>query len=115
MEGAAVGVRDYDSLAPLLAHAETDANGTVSLRLPSDARVEQVFALKPQVGFDYFENYRSWPWVIIGEPPARVNSDARRARTLSVRAVDSADKPLPGVELAPWTVQKRGKARRCRI
>ena len=108
VEGAAVGVRDYDS-STLLAHAETDAHGTVSLRLPSDARVEQVFALKPQVGFDYFENYRSWPWVIIGEPPARVNLTLDGAHTLSVRAVDSADKPLPGVELAPWTVQKRGK------
>jgi beta-lactamase regulating signal transducer with metallopeptidase domain len=106
VEGAAVGVLDYSTL---LAHAETDAHGTVSLRLPSDARVYQVVALKPQVGFDYFENYRSWPGGIIGEPPAQVALTLDGARTISVRAVDSAEKPLPGVELEPWTVKKKGK------
>jgi beta-lactamase regulating signal transducer with metallopeptidase domain len=106
VEGAAVGVLDYSTL---LAHAETDAHGTVSLRLPSDARVYQVVALKPHVGFDYFENYRSWPAYNIGEPPAQVALTLDGARTISVRAVDSAEKPLPGVELEPWTVKKKGK------
>jgi beta-lactamase regulating signal transducer with metallopeptidase domain len=106
VEGAAVGVFDYSTL---LAHAETDAHGMVSLRLPSDAAIFQVVALKPQVGFDYFENYRSWPGVVIGEAPAQVALTLDGARTISVRAVDSADKALSGVELVPWSVQKKGK------
>jgi beta-lactamase regulating signal transducer with metallopeptidase domain len=106
VKGASVGVLDYSTL---LAHAETDAHGTVSLRLPSDARIFQVVALKPQVGFDYFENYRSWPGVITGEPPTQVALTLNGARAISVRAADSADKALPGVEMAPWTVKKEGK------
>jgi hypothetical protein len=93
----------------LLAHAETDANGTVSLRLPSDARIYQVVALKPNVGFDYFENYRSWPADNIGDPPAQVDLTLNGARTLSVRAVDAGDKPLAGIELQPFTLKKKGK------
>jgi beta-lactamase regulating signal transducer with metallopeptidase domain len=108
VEGAAVGVLDHSS-GLLLAHAETDAHGVVSLHLPSDARIFQVVALKPRVGFDYFENYRSWPAGALGDPPAEVTLTLNGARTISVRAVDSADKPLVGVELEPWTVKKKGK------
>ncbi len=108
VEGAAVGVLDKSS-NQLLVHAVTDANGIVSLRFPSDALIFQVVGLKPQVGFDYFENYRSLPAEAIGEPPAQVTLTLNGARTLSVRAVDSADKPLAGIELEPWTVKKKGK------
>ena len=106
VEDASVGVLDYSTL---LAHAATDANGMASLRLPRDAEIFQVVALKPQVGFDYFENYRSWPMAVIGEPPAQVTLTLDGVRSLSVQAVDSADKALPGVEMAPWTVKKRDR------
>jgi protocatechuate 3,4-dioxygenase beta subunit len=108
VEDAAVGVAEYGSWA-VLANAETDAHGAVSLRLPRDARIFQVVALKPHVGLDYFENYPSWPVDHFGEPPAQVDLVLDGARTISVRAVDSADKPLAGVELNPWTVKKKGK------
>ncbi len=105
---AAVGVLE-DTYDALLGHAETDADGVALLRLPRDASVYQVVALKPQVGFDYFENYRATPPFKIGEPPAQVALTLDGARTLSVHAVDSADKPLSGVELVPWSVKKKGK------
>ena len=81
----------------------------VSLRFPSDARVSQVVALKSHVGFDYFENYRSWPGKVIGDPPAQVELTLDGERSISVRAVDSSDKPLPGLELAPTSLRKKGK------
>jgi len=31
------------------------------------------------------------------------------ARPIVVQAVDSADKPLPGIDLTPWTVRKKAK------
>ncbi|HBI43120.1 MAG TPA: hypothetical protein DDY78_09740 [Planctomycetales bacterium] len=107
VEAAGVGV--VSELQILLAQAQTDAHGMTSLRVPRDAHVFQVVALKPKVGFDYFENYRSWPVNNIGDPPAEVTLTLNGARTISVRAVDSADKPLPNVELHPWTVKKKGK------
>ena len=103
---AAVGVLENWKL---LAHAETDADGAVSLRFPSDARVTDVVALKPQAGLDYFENFNAALPSKVVEPPAAVALTLDGAKTLSVRAVDSADKPLPGVELAPWHVWKKGK------
>jgi beta-lactamase regulating signal transducer with metallopeptidase domain len=106
--GAAVGVLEGSS-GRLLTHAETDAHGAVSLRVPRDAQVFQVVALKPKVGFDYFENYRSWPADNIGDPPAQVDLTLNGARTLSVHAVDAADKPLASIELQPWTFKKKGK------
>jgi beta-lactamase regulating signal transducer with metallopeptidase domain len=106
VEDAAVGALDYSTL---LANAETDAQGTVSLRWPRDARIFQVVALKPQAGLDYFENYLFLPADNIGEPPAQVDLVLDGARTISVSAVDSADKPLAGVELNPWLVKKKGK------
>jgi beta-lactamase regulating signal transducer with metallopeptidase domain len=106
VEGAAVGALEYSTL---LANAETDAQGTVSLRLPRDARVYQVVALKPQVGLDYFENYRFLPMDHFDEPPAQVDLVLNGARTISVRAVDSADKPLAGIKLNPVLLKKKGK------
>ena len=109
VDGATVGFV-YNRV--LLAHAETDARGEVSLRLPSDANVFQVVALKPGVGFDYFESYPSSSAVLFhGDPPAEAALTLDGARTLSVRAVDSANKPLPGVELYPDSIMKKGKLR----
>jgi beta-lactamase regulating signal transducer with metallopeptidase domain len=103
---AAVSVFD---LAALLSSTRTDAAGLAALRLPRDARVFQVVALKPGAGFDYFENYHTWPGPVVGTPPAQVALTLGGARTVSVHAVDSAGKPLPGVDLIPWTVHKKGR------
>ncbi len=39
----------------------TDARGVVTVRAPEDAIVHWIFAYKPGVGFDYFENYLFLP------------------------------------------------------
>jgi hypothetical protein len=106
IQHAAVGVLDNDLL---LAQAETDASGVVSMRLPRDAQVEQVVALKPGGGCDYFENYSSRFSDKRAEPPAEVALTLNGARTFRIRVVDTADHGVAGVEVAPWTVRKTGK------
>jgi beta-lactamase regulating signal transducer with metallopeptidase domain len=106
--GAAVGVLDHES-AGVLATAETGADGLASLRLPRDAKIYQVVALKPGAGLDYYENYRSFPGTVLGELPAQISLTLDGARALSVRAEDSAGKALPGIDFIPWSVHKKGR------
>ena len=106
IQGAVVGVLDTGLL---LAQAETDANGAVSLRLPRDARIDQVVALKPGGGCDYFENYSSRFSDKHTEPPVEVALTLNGARSFHVRVVDTADHGMAGVEVAPWTVRKKDK------
>jgi hypothetical protein len=92
-----------------IAEARTDAHGAAVLRVSADANMRWIIAAKPGVGFDYFENDRGgwvtpWPRLPLG---ARLVLDG--ARTVRVRAVDSAGRPVPGVEMAISMIQKKGK------
>jgi hypothetical protein len=111
--GAAVGVMD-NSLR-IVAQAETDARGDAALRFPADARVLHVIALKPGVGFDYYENYRSSPAIVLGPPPPQVTLTLDGARSIAVRAVDAAAGPVAGIELLPLTLRKKGKLDRINL
>ncbi|HTU93280.1 MAG TPA: sigma-70 family RNA polymerase sigma factor [Gemmataceae bacterium] len=107
VHAATVGVFDDDR--HLLTSAETDAQGQTVLLLPVDARVFQVVALKSGIGMDYFENYRSWPDRAQATLPKRVDLTLDGARTVRVRATDSVNRDLPGIDLIPWSIQKKGK------
>jgi beta-lactamase regulating signal transducer with metallopeptidase domain len=89
--------------------ATTDARGDASLRVPADAQVLWVISLKSGAGFDYFENYRSAPAVSGGPLPPDVSIRLSGARTVRIQAVDTAGKPVPGVEFEPWYIQLAGK------
>jgi beta-lactamase regulating signal transducer with metallopeptidase domain len=106
IKGAEVGVLENGLL---LAKAETDARGLVSLRLPRDADIHQVVALKPGSGCDYYENYRARLTDARVEPPAEVALTLDGARTFRVRVVDSANHALAGVDVALGSVRKKGK------
>jgi hypothetical protein len=88
---------------------ETDAAGIVQFRLAADVGVEIVLALKDSVGFDYFENFRSWPPAQYGPPPPEISLTLDGARTVSVESIGSDGAPVPGVEFTPWTLRKPGK------
>ncbi len=105
--GATVGV--FDDEYHLLTSTETDAGGRADFRLPRDAHIFQVVALKPGAGFDYFENYHSWPGRELDTLPAKVALTLDGARTVQVRATDSTGKALSGIALQPWTIHKKGK------
>ena len=74
-----------------VAEGLTDSRGLVTLRAPADAITDWIVAFKPNVGFDYFENYPVLPlgWSAL---PDRVELVLNGARTVRVRAVDSSDK-----------------------
>jgi DNA-directed RNA polymerase specialized sigma24 family protein/protocatechuate 3,4-dioxygenase beta subunit len=91
----------------------TDDQGRARLLVPTEAPVEMVIALKAGEGFDYFENYKNWP-AAPGEmtvPPAEVRLRLNGAKTVPVQVVDGTGKPVTGVEMIPWYLQKPGKVR----
>ncbi len=98
-----------------VAESRTDARGIAVLRAPADAWVQWIVGARSGVGFDYFENYRSvpaMPWI---PPPRNARLVLDGARTVRVRAVDPAGRPVSGVEMYPITIQKRGKLRSVNI
>jgi RNA polymerase sigma factor (sigma-70 family) len=94
-----------------VAEARTDARGLAVLRVPAETWTQWIVGAKPGIGFDYFENYRIWtafPW---NPPPRSARLVLNGVRTVRVRAVDSAGRPVPGVEMYPVQIQKKGKLR----
>jgi RNA polymerase sigma factor (sigma-70 family) len=107
VEGAAVEV--LTMYGPLV-RTFTDALGRARLRLPADADVSHVSALKSGVGFDYFGTDPLMR--MIGEPsplPAEVSLTLDASRRVEVKAVDSTGRPVAGVTLGPFFFQKRGR------
>ena len=92
-----------------VARGTTDAQGVATLRAPAEALTLCVFGTKPGVGVDYYETSRSVP-PLYAPPPAEVLLVLNEARTVRVKVVDSSGRPVPGVELTPWTIHKKGKS-----
>jgi len=96
---------------PLLL-AQTDAQGLAHLRVPADARVPNVVALKPGVGLDYYEVDRVVARLGKSELlplPEKITLVLAGARTVKIRAIDSAGKPIRDVELYPRQLRVKGK------
>jgi beta-lactamase regulating signal transducer with metallopeptidase domain len=87
-------------------HATTGSDGTATLRVPADAKVRWVIGLKAGLGFDYFENYRTTPAADYPPLAADVILSLDGADTAIVKAVDSNDQAVPGVEIVLTTLSK---------
>jgi RNA polymerase sigma factor (sigma-70 family) len=98
-----------------VAEARTDARGIAVLHAPADAWTQWIVGAKPGAGFDYFENYRTWPAFPWTPPPRSARLVLNGPRTVRVRAVNSAGQPVAGVELYPVQIQKKGKLRSVNI
>jgi hypothetical protein len=105
---AGAGVLVTEKYFPLLA-AQTDEQGSVTIRIPAEAQVWWIMGLKAGVGFDYFENYSAYPPPKSELPPAEVMLTLNGARSISVESKDVNGKPLPGLRMLPITIQKKGK------
>ena len=102
------GVLALDQYFPA-AEARTNARGVATLRVPEEANMQWIAACKAGVGLDYFENDRGGrltPWT---RPPRRVHLVLDGVLTVRVRTVDPAGRPVPGVELSPAMIRKKGK------
>jgi len=96
---------------PLLL-AQTDQEGLAHLRVPADARLPNVVALKPGFGLDYYEAYRTVARMGKREVlplPETITLVLAGARTVKIRAIDSAGQPVSNFELWPWQISVSGK------
>jgi RNA polymerase sigma factor (sigma-70 family) len=91
-----------------VAQGQTNARGIAVVSAPQDALVQWVFGYKAGVGFDYFENYRSSP-AGFSPPPERAALVLNGTRSVRVRAVDSSERPVQGIDIVPITIKKKGK------
>lgn len=109
--GQAVADADVNviSNAGPFAFGRTKADGTITFRIPEGAPVEWIVGKKKDVGFDYFENYDSFPSSSFGELPQEVRLTLDGARRIEARVVDTAGQPIAGVTVYPWTIHKHGK------
>ncbi|MHC5544775.1 hypothetical protein ACYOEI_41610, partial [Singulisphaera rosea] len=106
VSGATVEMFDQQTA---FAEARTDAGGVARFQVPLGLKLYWVVALKSGVGYDYGENYRSWPSPPDVALPDAVDLTLDGARTVRVRAVDSSGAPLVGVTFVPWSITKLGK------
>jgi len=93
----------------LLVTGETDAHGAITCRVPADARNWAVLARKSQLGFDYRTSERGRgstdePYPLPGEIKLQLDG----ARTVRVTTVDRSGKPVAGVKVGVWYLQKPG-------
>jgi beta-lactamase regulating signal transducer with metallopeptidase domain/protocatechuate 3,4-dioxygenase beta subunit len=108
LAGAVVEAFDY----AYQFHASTGADGVALLRVPADAHISAVTGLKSGAGFDYFENYStnppspSFPYPPL---PQEITLTLDGARTVRVKVIDPAGRPVPGVAVKPWRPLKAGK------
>lgn len=102
------GVEIIHDHAPLI-YAFTNMDGIAEFKVPADARVSWVIALKSGVGFDYYENYRSLQSPERPMLANRIELVLDGARTVRVEASDTNGRPQRGVSFLPVLVRKPGK------
>ena len=101
--GASVEVLSRNAVTPGL----TDAEGIARFRLPADLGGGAITAMKDGVGYDSFVT----PTPTDGPPrvtptPPEVALTLGGARTLTIKAVDTAGRPMPGVRVLPSRIKK---------
>jgi RNA polymerase sigma factor (sigma-70 family) len=90
-------------------------DGLAWLRIPVDAKIEWIFALKSGRGFDYAEYGpideagRTQGGSPVRDLPASVSLMLDAPRTARIKAVDRGGNPVPGVAFAPWLLHKEGR------
>jgi beta-lactamase regulating signal transducer with metallopeptidase domain len=99
VSGATVAVVDNRG-ATLGIRSESDAQGMATLRfpvdpLPGNELILWILAVKPGVGADYYENYRSWIPSGESKVPESVTLVLNGARPVTIKAVDSAGRAVP--------------------
>jgi thiol-disulfide isomerase/thioredoxin len=99
----------------VLADANTGPDGSVRLLVPTDAKVEWVFALRSGNGFDYAEYGRiadqgkSQGGAPAASLPNSVDLTLDGVRTARIKAVNGGGKPIAGAGFHVWLIHKEGR------
>ena len=88
---------------------QTDNKGQATLHLTADARVDWITARHDAYGYDYYENYDSFPISERLKLPQELTLTLNGGSNAEVKVVDSKDKPIAGVDIIPSTIRKKGK------
>lgn len=89
--------------------AETDTDGKATFQTPADANIDWIIAHHDAHGFDYYENYSSWPTSERLPVPPEVPLKLAGGRSVDVTVQGTDGQPISGVHVVPWTIQKVGK------
>jgi thiol-disulfide isomerase/thioredoxin len=104
----------HGSWYPTTAEGTTDEGGTSRLLVPADAVLSGVAASKPGAGFDYVR-YRSPrdpasdPYRLPRDHAQPIRLVLNGSRQVTVRVVDEDGRPMRGVSVRPWYVEKPKK------
>jgi RNA polymerase sigma factor (sigma-70 family) len=99
----------------VLTQATSDAQGHATLRLPADGPLDQVYAWKHGMGFDYRSYHKPYrtsdpkPKVPV-VPNATIELRLEGARALRVTVVDGDGAPIKNLPLYPWYFEKPGES-----
>ena len=89
--------------------AETDASGKATFQTPADANIDWIIARHDAHGFDYYENYSSWPTTERLPVPEDLKLKLAGKRSVDVTVQGTDGRPISGVNVVPWTIHKVGK------
>ena len=102
------------STAEIYARAATNSEGLATLRIPADARVEWVYAVKTGLGCDYAEfgsrGRKPERGAAAGELPEHVGLMLEGGRTARIQALDADGRPIIGAEFVLWLLKKDGRS-----
>ena len=102
------------STAEIYARAATNPEGLATLRIPADARVEWIYAVKPGLGCDYAEFGSRGPkperGAAAGELPEQVGLMLEGGRTARIKALDAEGRPIAGTGFVLWLLKKDGRS-----
>jgi thiol-disulfide isomerase/thioredoxin/protocatechuate 3,4-dioxygenase beta subunit len=92
-----------------LARGTTDAAGRWSKHVPSDVKDWTVIAYKGGTGFDYATSARSRGAIADPHPlPDQLTFKLDGARKFIVKCIDRENRPVKGIQVGTWLVQKPG-------
>ena len=102
------------STAEIYGRAATNPEGVATLRIPADARVEWIYAVKPGLGCDYAEfgcaaRSRS-PVGPACELPEHVGLMLEGGGTARIKALDADGRPIACAGVVLWLLKKAGRS-----
>jgi len=86
----------------------TDADGRWTAHVPADCQEWLLFARKGKVGFDYATAGERGNRQALLPLPDQLALTLDGAKTTRFKAVDGDDKPIGGVNIGVWTLEKKG-------